>query len=78
MKKNKPTQKQKIIAYIEKYGSITQHEAIIDLGVYRLPSRMNELKNMGYTFKRETIKAKNRDGEPTHFAKYSELVAPAV
>ena len=72
------TQKQKIIDYIEKYGSITQLEAFVDLGIFRLPSRMNELKDMGYTFKREIIKAKNRDGEPTHFAKYSELVAPAV
>lgn len=74
----KQTQHQRIIDYIEKHGSITQLEAIVDLAIFRLPSRMNEFKVMGYTFKREIIKGKNRYGEPTHFARYSELKAPAV
>ena len=74
----KKTQEQKIITYIDRYGSITQLEAIVDLNVYRLASRMNGLKNKGYTFKTEMIHGKNRDGEPTRFARYSELKAPAV
>lgn len=74
----KKTQEQKIITYIDRYGSITQLEAIVDLNVYRLASRMNGLKNKGYTFKTEMVHAVNRYGEPTHFARYSEIKAPAV
>jgi hypothetical protein len=74
----KKTQEQKIISYVERFGSITPLEAISDLSVYRLASRMSSLKGKGYTFKTETVHAVNRYGEPTHFARYSEIKAPAV
>lgn len=38
------TQQQMVLAYIEQNGSITNRQAMIDLGVGRLPSRVNELR----------------------------------
>lgn len=76
--KKKKTQEQKIISYVERFGSITPLEAISDLSVYRLASRMSSLKGKGYTFKTEMVHAVNRYGEPTHFARYSEIKAPAI
>ena len=71
MQESRPTQNQRIIAYMEQFGSITQLEAIRDLGVMRLASRIADLKRKGYAIKTERIKVKTRyDGE-TPIAKYS-------
>ena len=67
----KLTQCQRIIQYIKDFGSITSAEAMTELGVYRLASRINDLKRRGYLIRKETAKGKNRYGEPTHFARYS-------
>jgi hypothetical protein len=68
---HRPTQNERIIAYINQFGSITQLEAIRDLGVMRLASRMSDLKSKGYPVvsKRETVL--NRFGEKTPIARYS-------
>lgn len=62
---------ERIIKYIEDYGSITTLEAFKDLGITRLASRINDLKNDGYKFDREYIKGVNRYGETVHYMKYS-------
>lgn len=67
----KTTQCERIIQYMQDFGSITSAEAMTELGVYRLASRINDLKRRGYLIKKETAKAKNRYGETTHFARYS-------
>lgn len=63
-------QRQKILEYIRKYGSITSLEATIDLGITQLGARIFELKREGYEFKTEAVKGKNRYGEPTYYLKY--------
>ena len=63
-------QKEMIINYIKKYGSITPLEAMKELGVMRLASRINELKKQGYLIKSETTYCKNRFGKKIHFSKY--------
>lgn len=65
------TQVERIIQYIKDFGSITSAEAMTELGVYRLASRINDLKRRGYLIRKETAKAKNRYGETVHFARYS-------
>lgn len=65
------TQKQRILKYLNDFGSITPMQAFHDLGITKLATRISEMKKDGYTFHTETVKAKNRYGESTHFAKYS-------
>lgn len=68
---SKPTQNERILDYIAEFGSITQYEALRDLGVMRLASRISDLKNKGYniTSKMETVK--NRFGEKCSVKRYS-------
>lgn len=65
------TQGQRIIQYIEDFGSITSMQAYMDLGVTQLATRIKELSDSGVEFERETIKSTNRYGDPVHFTKYS-------
>lgn len=45
-------QTEKVLAYIEKYGSISPLEALRDFGCMRLASRITDLKRMGYPVKK--------------------------
>ena len=65
----RPKQASKIIRYMQAYDSITSKQAMDDLGVYRLASRISELN--GYKINRRMIKVKNRYGEPCTVAEYS-------
>lgn len=69
----KTSQCDKIIDYMQKHGGITQLDAYLDIGCWRLASRISDLKNRGYAIKREMIKVKNRYGESVPVAKYSLL-----
>ena len=68
---HKPTQNERIIEYIKENGGITQFEATSELGVLRLPSRINDLKNLGYPVVDEWVKVKNRFGETCNVKRYS-------
>lgn len=67
----KITNKQRVIDYINEFGSITSLQAFNDLGDSRLSSTIFELKKDGYLIKSEDIKVYNRFGEPRYVAKYS-------
>lgn len=69
----KINQRQKILDYIKKWGSITSYQAYIDLGITQLATRISELKEQGYEFTYEWITKKNRDGELVSFKKYMLL-----
>lgn len=71
MKHTRPTQAQRIIDYIEQFGSITQYQALKDLGVMRLASRISELRRDGYEITSKHITVKNRFGEDCHIKRYS-------
>ena len=64
------TQKERILKYLEDFGSITQLEAIRDIGVMRLGARIWELNRAGYTIIRETEVSQNRYGQTTRYARY--------
>lgn len=64
------TQTEKVMKYMEQYGSITSAEAISELGIMRLASRISDLKQMGVEVKSVLIKDRNRFGEPIRYARY--------
>ena len=72
---SKATQAQRVLEYIEKFGSITQYEALADLGVMRLASRISDLKKNGYPIKSEAVAVKNRFDETCYVSRYSLEVA---
>lgn len=67
----KATQAERILSYIEEFGSITQIDALKDLGVMRLASRISDLKKMGYPIQSDTEAVKNRYGENCYIKRYS-------
>lgn len=67
----KATQEQKILDYMQQFGGITQYEALMDLGVMRLASRISDLRKNVHDIKSETITVKNRFEETCHVARYS-------
>lgn len=66
-----PTQCRRILDYIAVHGGITPMEAIIDLGVFRLASRISEMRKDGIDIKDEWVKVTNRFGETCRVKKYS-------
>lgn len=66
----KQTQCDRILQYLEDFGSITQLQAIADLGCMRLASRISDLKQDGHPIRRRMVAGKNRYGERTTFAEY--------
>ena len=69
--KHIPSQNDRILDYIDKFGSITQYEALRDLGVMRLASRISDLKRLGYPIVSTVEPVKNRFGETCHIKRYS-------
>ena len=67
---HKPTQNERILDYIDKFGSITQYEALMDLGVMRLASRISDLKRLGYPVESEMVAVVNRYGEECRVKRY--------
>lgn len=65
------TQCELIMRHLEDYGSITSLEAVTEYGIMRLASRISDLKKMGAPIEKTMESAKNRYGEPTHYARYS-------
>ena len=64
------TQKEQILLHLEKYGSITPHEALKNYGIMRLASRINELRKDGHRIITQTVIRHYRDGKSTTHAKY--------
>lgn len=65
------TQKERILKYINDYGSITALEAMRDLGIQQLGARIDGLQKDGYAFIKEWEHSKNRYGEKVSFKRYS-------
>ena len=63
-------QTDRVLRHLRDFGSITPQEAISEYGIYRLGARIWDLKHEGHLIETQYIGARNRYGEPTHFAKY--------
>ena len=64
---------ERILKYMDDFGSISNSQAVIDLGVGRLASRIHDLRRMGIEIESETVTGKNRYGEVTHYTVYRRI-----
>ena len=67
------TQCERILKYMDDFGSISTMQAFNDLGIARLASRIHDLKRLGIEIESETRTAKNRYGEHTHYSVYRRV-----
>lgn len=65
------TQCERVMDYMQRFGSITTMQAFDDLGVTRLASRINDLRNRGVEIQGTTRTGRNRFGEKVTFKEYS-------
>ena len=70
MSNTNPTQCERVLDYMATNGSITALEAINDLGVLRLASRISNLKKDGYPIESEMVTVENRYGEKCRVKQY--------
>ena len=66
----KSTQCETVLDYMRQFGSITQLEALQDIGGMRLASRISDLRNQGDAIGRRIKTGKNRYGDSVSFAEY--------
>jgi hypothetical protein len=64
------TQNTRLLGYLKKYGNITQLEALTELGIFRLASRINDLKNKGHNIIGQMVDVENRFGEKVKIKRY--------
>lgn len=66
----KLTQAQKVLKYINDFGSITSLEAYRDLGIIQLPGRIFDLRQAGINVRSEWQIVINRYDEKTQIKRY--------
>lgn len=66
----KATQCEKVLEYMKTFGSITQLDALRDIGCMRLASRISDLRHQGVAIGRRMKTSKNRYGDDVYFAEY--------
>lgn len=71
MEHSKPSQEMRVLAYMEEHGGITQYDALQELGVMRLASRISGLKRKGHKINSQMVKVENRFGETCRVKRYS-------
>lgn len=69
--KHLPNQNQRILAFMDKHGGITQFEALKYCGVMRLASRISDMKKRGHAIKSEMVTVINQFGEECRVKRYS-------
>ena len=64
------TQYEKILQYINDFGSISPMEVFNDLGITKLATRISEMRRDGIDFNQRMETSKNRYGEKVHYMRY--------
>lgn len=64
------TQKDMVIDFIKENGSITTWQAITELGITRLASRIADIEREGHEIQRERVTRKNKYGKTTSYTRY--------
>ena len=64
------TQHERILNYIDTFGSISPMEAFTDLGITKLATRISEMSSEGIQFTKERESTKNRYGENVSYMRY--------
>ena len=65
------TQYEKILDYMQRFGSITPLDAFKDLGIIRLSARIYDMRKDGITIYGKYETSKNRFGEKVRYMRYS-------
>lgn len=65
-----PTQSERLLNYLKTHGSITQLEALNELGIMRLASRVTDLKKQGHRIEGRMARVENRYGESCRVKQY--------
>lgn len=65
------TQHERILKYLDDFGSITPMEAFSDLGITKLATRISEMIRMGYQFEKSMESSRNRYGQTVHYMRYA-------
>ena len=63
-------QRERVLEYIDKHGSITNWQALVDVGVGSLSKCISDMVRDGIGIKKEIVCTKNRYGEPSHHTVY--------
>lgn len=64
------SQKQRILEHLKTHGSIDPLTSWAELGIYRLASRINDIRKDGYNIQTDKKSVKNRFGEKVTVANY--------
>ena len=67
----KPTQAQMIINHLQKYGSLTQRQAVLEYGIGQPVARIWELRRKGHRIKTTMTDGVNRYNQPCKYAVYT-------
>ena len=70
MEATKKTQAERVLDYINEFGSITQIDALRDIGCMRLASRISDLRKQGVDIISKTGAVNNRYGEKCYIKRY--------
>lgn len=68
---NKATQRMRIMKHLKEGKTLTSLQAMTELGIMTLPSRISELRRRGEPIKKNMIAVQNRYGEYVRIAEYS-------
>lgn len=65
------TQGERIVKYMQDYGTITPMEAFADLGITKLATRIGELRRDGVKISKTPVERTNRYGDRVRYMQYS-------
>ena len=74
MASKRPSQRQRVVEYMKKNGSITRLESCTQLFIFELSARIVELERRGWVFNKARESVKNSFGETKNFTRYSILI----
>ncbi len=72
------TQEERLLDYLSENATITGIEALDKLGIFRLASRVSNLKKKGYKITSRMVPITNRYGEKCHVSEYRMGVIDAT
>lgn len=72
-KRKRPTQRERIVAYMKEHGAIDRLTCCTQLFIFELSSRIVELERMGWVFDKSWTSVKNSYGETKSFVMYRIL-----
>ena len=65
------SQKERILDYMDEFGSISSWEAFRDLGITRLAARASDIEADGIVLNHKREATTNRYGEKVYYTRYS-------